>query len=132
MAAQATLALDRRMFKNERTARFCMALAADSILIGCGPDVVIAEGSMDIVAVAALNQPLIHLVVEGLCERRLHIGVALIAQQRLLRLQQFEFTHSAVHTVAAGAAYPGLGVWRARKVRVRSGMAGEAGRIYYL
>jgi hypothetical protein len=46
-----------------------MALGADSILIGRGPDVVVAECAVYVVAVAALHQALIHLVVEGLRER---------------------------------------------------------------
>ena len=69
MAAQAALTLHSRMFKHKGSARLRMALTANSILVGCRPDVVVAEGSVDVVAVAALDQALIHLVVEGLRER---------------------------------------------------------------
>jgi len=87
MAAQAALALHRRVFKHEGPARLRMALGADSILIGGGLDIVVAERAVDIVAVAALDQPFIHLVVEGLRERRLDVCVALVAEHRLLCLE---------------------------------------------
>ena len=89
-------------------------------------------------AVAALEQAFIHLVMEGLRERRLDVCVALIAERRLFGLEQLGFicgdfasggyTSGAVDAVATGATDIGLSVWRAQKVGVRTGVATEAGR----
>jgi len=38
---------------------------------------------MRVVAVCALHQPFVHLVMEGLAERRLHVAVAAKAELRL-------------------------------------------------
>ena len=88
VAPQASLPLDRGMFEDKRPARLRVALGADRVLVGGGPDVVVAEGAVNVVAVAALDQALIHPVMEGHVERRLHIGVALEAELRLRGLQQ--------------------------------------------
>ncbi len=65
-----------------------VALGADRVLIGRGLDVVVPEGAVNIMAVAALDQALIHLVMEGHVEERLHVVVALEAERGLRGLQQ--------------------------------------------
>ena len=87
VASQATLPLDRGMFKHEGTACLRMALGTDGILIGGGLNVVVAKGPVDVMAIAALHQALIHLVMKGRGKCRLDIGMALIAEQRLRHLQ---------------------------------------------
>ena len=147
MAAQATLSLHRRVFEHEGAARLGVALGADSILIRGGPDIVVAKGAMNVMAVAALEQALIHLVMKGLRERGLDVCVALIAERRLVGFEQLGFrsggytcgdftsravnagfTPQAVDAVATGATDVGLGVRRAQKVGVGSRVATEASR----
>jgi hypothetical protein len=60
-----------------------MALGADRILICRGLQVIVAEGSMRVVTIAALHQTFIHLVVKRHIEKGLDIGVALEAESRL-------------------------------------------------
>jgi hypothetical protein len=88
VAPQAPLRLDRGVLEDEWPARLRVALGADRILIGRGLQVVVPEGAVRIVAVAALHQAFIHLVVEGHIERRLHVGVALKAERGLRSLEQ--------------------------------------------
>jgi len=75
VARQASFRLDRGMLKHEGPAVLHVALGADRVQIGGGPDVVVAESAVDVVAVAALQQAFVHLVMEGHVERRLHVGV---------------------------------------------------------
>jgi hypothetical protein len=83
MAGQAAFGFHRCMFKHERSSGLCVALCADRILIGGGPDIVVAKGSVNVMAVAALHKPLIYLVMERRGKCRLDICVALIAKQGL-------------------------------------------------
>jgi hypothetical protein len=73
VAAEAALSLYRRVFKHEGSAGLGVALGADCVLIGSRPNIVVAEGAMNVMAVAAFDQALIHLVMEGLRERRLDV-----------------------------------------------------------
>jgi len=132
VARQTAFSLDCGMFEHEGSACLCMALGADRILICCGFDVVVAEGAVNVMAVAALHQAFIHLVVEGLIERRLDIGVTLEAQLRLRCLQQTLFRSGTMYAVAAEAAHAGLRMRRAIKVGVCSRMATEACSIHLL
>jgi len=79
VAGNATVRLDWRMLEHKGPTRLRMALGADCVLIGGGFDVVVAEGSMRIMAVTALHQAFIHPVMKGHVELWLHVGVALEA-----------------------------------------------------
>ena len=87
VARQASFRLDRRMFIHKGPTILHVALGAYRIQIGGRPDVVVPERSVDIVAVAALQQAFVHLVMEGHVEGRLHVGVALITEIGLRCLQ---------------------------------------------
>lgn len=73
------------MFEHKRAAGLGVALGADHVLIGGRPELSVIEGAMRIVAVSALHQTFIHLVMEGLAEGRLNVGVTAEAQLRLRR-----------------------------------------------
>ena len=109
VAAHATFGLDCGVLVDKGPACFGMAFGADRILVSGGLQVVIPEGSVSVVAIAAFHCAFIHLVVEGHIERRLYIRVALEAKGRLRSLQQ-RFFLAAVNVVAAQAAYIGLGM----------------------
>jgi len=79
-----------------------------------------------VVAIAARDQAFFHFVVEWHIERRLSVGVALEAENRLRNLQQIFFFLALMSAVAANAADVRLGVGRAVKVRVRSRVTGQA------
>jgi hypothetical protein len=64
-----------------------MALAANGVLIGSRLQLLGFEGAMRVVTIATGDQPFVHLVMEGLRERRFHISVAGVAK---LRLRNFE------------------------------------------
>ena len=83
-------------------------------------------------AIAALHQALIHLVVEGHAEGRLHVRVALEAERGLRRLQQLLFVLARVNAVAADAAHIRFCMRRALKIRMCSRMAAQALFIHFL
>jgi len=126
VAPKAPLRLHRGMLVNERPARLRVALGADRILIGRGPQVVVSEGAVRIVAIRASHEAFIHPVVEGHIEGRLDLCVALEAKNRLLGLEQDSFGSSLMHGVAAQTAHIGLGVRRAKEVRMSSCVAAKA------
>ena len=107
VAAHAAFGLDRGMFVDKRPARLGVALGAYRVLVCCGLQVVVPERPVNIVAIAALHQLFIHLVVEGHVERGLHVRVALEAKCWLRSLEQRLFL-AAVNFVAAEAADIGL------------------------
>ena len=110
MATQASFRLDRWMLIHEGPAIFHVALGADGILVGGGPDVVVAKRPVNVVAVRALDQAFVHLVMERHVERRLHVGVALEAELRLRGLQQLVLGIARMNAVATGAAHARLGM----------------------
>jgi hypothetical protein len=129
VATHAPLGLDRRVLENEGPAGLRMALGADRVLIGSGLQVVVPEGSMRIVAIAAADCAFVHRMVEGHIEGRLLIGMALEAELGLFSLQQMLWRLGSVDAVATEATDVGLGVRGAVEVGVRASMAAEAGRI---
>ena len=129
VATHASFRLDCGMLVHEWSACLGVALGANRILIRCGLEVVVPEGAVSIMAVAALDQTLIHLVVERHIECRLHVGVALEAERRLRSLEQCILL-AVVDVVATGAADVGLGVRRTVKVGMRASVALQAGRVH--
>ena len=76
-------------------------------------------------AVSALHQSLVHLVMEGHGELRLDVRVALEAQRGLRRLQK-GLIIAGVNAMAANAAYIALAVSRALKVLMLALVASQA------
>jgi len=126
VASHAPLSLDRDVFIDERSARLGVALGADRVLVGRGLHVVSSEGAVHVVAIAAHDQALVHLVVERHIERRLSVGVALEAERGLRSFQQLFFFLALMNAVTADTADLRLGVGRAVKVRVRTRVTGQA------
>ena len=119
MARDTAFGFDHRVLKGKWSRRLRMALATNRILVGGRPQVLVLECTVRIMAVAACHQPFVHLVVEGLCERRFNIRMAGIAKLRLGDLQQARLIHGTMHAMATDAAYPCLAVGRAFKVGMR-------------
>jgi len=127
MAGQASLSPDGSVFVYERTAGLDMALGADGILVSSRLDVVVAECAVSVMAVTALDDAFIHLVVEGHVEGRLDVGMALEAEFRLRGDQKLGVRHRLVNAVATEAAYVCLGVRGTKEIRMSSCVAAEAG-----
>jgi hypothetical protein len=83
MACDAAFGFDDWMLKGKWPAFFHVALGADQVHLQRGPEVLLAKRSVGIVAVRALHEPFLHLVMEGHVELRLGVGVALKAELRL-------------------------------------------------
>jgi hypothetical protein len=64
-----------------------VAARADGVLICSGTQIVVAEGAVRVVAIAALDEPFIHAMMEWHIESRLYIRVALIAELGLVGLE---------------------------------------------
>jgi hypothetical protein len=73
--------------------------------------------------VAAGDETFVHLVVEWLRECRFHVRVAGVAKLRLGDFEEAGLTLEVMHAVAVHAAYVGVAMRRALKVRVRSRVA---------
>jgi hypothetical protein len=129
VARKTALSLNRRMFKGKGTAYLRVALHADHALIGRGSKVIHTEGAVNVVTIAALDQPFIHLVMEWHRKRGLHICVAGVTKQGLGNLQQIGFFAGCVNAMATSATYPCFSMRRAHKIRMHSYMAPEAGDI---
>ena len=125
VATQTPLGLDRGVFIDERPARLGVAPGADHVLVRRGLHVVGSEGAVHVVAIAALDQAFVHLVVERHIECRLCIGMALEAERRLRSLQQLFFL-ALMNAVATDTTDVRPGVGRAVKVRMHSRMAALA------
>lgn len=126
VAPQASFRLDRWMLVHPRTTFIRVTLRADHVLIDRGPQVVVLEGAMNVMAVSALDHALIHRVMEGHVELRPDIGVALIAKRRLRLLQQVLLDLGVMDVVTTDATQARLGVWRALEVRMDPRMTAQA------
>jgi len=129
VATHAPLRLHRGVLVHEGPAGLRVTPGADHVLVGGGLQVVVLEGAVHVVAVAALDRAFVHRVMERHIEGRLRIGVALEAELGLFGLQQVLRRRRSVDTVAAEATDVGFGVRGALEVRVRAGMAAEASFI---
>ena len=107
VARQAAFTLHRRVLIHKGSTNVRVALGADCILIGGHPqivipeEVVIPESPVHVMAVAALDNAFVHLVVKGHAERGLDVGVTLEAQVRLLCQEQGGVRRGLVDAVAA-------------------------------
>lgn len=146
MASHATVP-DSSVFKHERPTGFCVAFGADRVLIRGVLQVRPVERPVRIVAIRALRDAFVHLVVEGHRELGFLIAVALIAEVGLgvlqevvvlpLRRRKRSCRHHPgarirraglwiVDAVARGAAHVGLGVRRAVEISVLARVARQA------
>jgi hypothetical protein len=76
------------------------------------------------VAGAALKNAFVHLVVKGLCERCLDVGMATETKLRLCNFQQMLWAFGGMVAVASGASDTGETVRGTIKVSVGAEVAG--------
>ena len=131
MAPQASFRLDRGVLEYKGSARLSVALGADRILVGRRLQVIVPEGAMNIMTVAALNQAFVHSMMERHIEGRFHVGVALKAKHGLSSLQQLFLVCAAMDAVAACAADACLGMRGTFKVGMRPGVAAQARFVHF-
>ena len=131
MAAHAAFCFDRGVLVDERPTHLRVAFGADQIRVISGAQVALLECAVHVVAICALDQAFVHLVMERHVECRFGVGMALEAESGLRGLEQ-RFFLAAVNAVAAGAADVGLGVRRAHEIRMRAGVTAEAFGIDFL
>jgi len=125
MARHAALSLDGRVLIDPWSGRFNVALGADGVLGRADAKLLRLEGAVRIMAVAACDQPFVHLVVEGLGECRLDIRMAAITELGLRNLKQVFIRLRLVNAMAAVAAYAGFAVGGPRKIGVGGRMAAK-------
>ena len=125
VAGCASLGPDRSMLEGERSAHIGMALGADCVRILRRPDIVGKKTAVHVVAVGALDQAFIHLVMDRHIELRLLVSMALVAERGLRRLEKLLFL-AAMDVMAADAADVSLCMRRAVKIWMGSRMAGLA------
>ena len=117
------------MFVDKWSRCFRVTFGTNRVLIRSRFQLLVLKSTVRVMAVAASHQPFINLVVEGLGERRLHVGVAAIAKRRLRHLQQADFRLEAVNAMATGATQASFAVRRTLEVGVRARVATQAGCI---
>jgi len=76
MARLASIHLDGRVFEHKRPLLVDMALEADRILRGGSPHLFGFHRAVDVVAIAALDQPFIHAMMERHVELRFLLEMA--------------------------------------------------------
>jgi len=81
---------------------------------------------VDVVAIRALNESFVYLVMERHVECRLGIGVALEAKRWLGSLQELGLVFTLVNAVTTGAADIGFRMGRALEIRMGAGVATKA------
>lgn len=126
MTKGTSLRLDRGMFIDERPERIYVALGTDGVLSRTQMDHLWLKRAMGVVAIGALNQPFRNPVVKGLHKCRINVGMALITEGGLLRLEQSSLRLWLVNAVAVGATYKTLAMRTSCEVRVIAYVTREA------
>ncbi len=126
VAKRTAIRPDRLMLVDERTCCFCVTAYADRIACDAAMQSLVLEGPMRIVAIAAIYQPFIHLVMKGLRKSRLHISVAGITKLRLRDLEKAGLVFKFVNAVATRATYACIAVCGALEIRMCRGVAFQA------
>jgi hypothetical protein len=80
MARLTSIDLHRLVFENKRPLFVCVALKADCILRRRSPHLVGLDRAVDVMAIAALDQPFIHAMMERHVELRFLLQMAPIAK----------------------------------------------------
>src|SRR5215831_15299237 len=88
MASNAAIGFDRRVLPCEWPGFVRMAIEADLVLGGSGPQLRVHESAVLIMAISAEDQAFVHPVMKRLGEVRLGLKMTAIAQRRLGCLEQ--------------------------------------------
>ena len=129
VATHAAFCLYRGMLVDKWPTHLRVALGADQIRVISGAQVALLESAVHVMAICALDQAFIDLVVEWHIECRLGVGVALEAELGLFCLKQLLGRFRSVDAVAAQAADVRFGMRGAIEVGMGAGVAAEAGVI---
>ena len=131
MAGVATIGLDGLVLVDERPLLVRVTFKADSILGRGSPYLFGLHCAVDVVAIAALDQPLIHAMMEGHFELGLLLEMASVAELGLRLFEQKLAGLRVVRRVARGAADVVLGVLGVDGVHVlwAAGVTGEAASV---
>jgi hypothetical protein len=103
-----------------------MALHTDDIPGDAASQSRLLECPMWIVAIAAVHQTFVHLMVERLRKSRLHVSVAGIAELRLRNLEKAGFASEFMNAMATHATYVCNPVCGALEIRMGRGVALQA------
>ena len=126
VAECAAFSLDDGMLVDEGAGVLLVALDADRILLRGGLGHALLECAVRIVAVGALHQALIHLVMERLGEGGLYVLVALLAENLLRGFQELRIVLRAVNAMAGRADDLSLSVGGALEHLVIALVTGQA------
>ena len=129
MAVHAAACLHRRMLISERSGCIDMAFRTDGILVCGSAELEILECAMGIMAVVAMNQSFVDLVMERLVERDALSLVTGVAERGRIRLQQIGLALGVMYAVAVQTTDAGLRVFGALKICVLIGMALQASLV---
>jgi hypothetical protein len=128
MTGVAALSLYGKVLKHERPLLFPVALVTNLVLLGAGAQLPGQRPAMRVVAVVALNQPLLNTVPVRASEFSSYLSVAAIAQERLLFDEQRPLRLGFVRRMATGAAHIVGQMGGPQKIGmlIVEGMAGQA------
>jgi len=129
VARRATLCLHHKVLIHKRPCRLAMALRADRIHLCRRTEILAIERAVRIVAIRALHQPFLYLVVERHIELRLRFRMALQAEFRLLSLQQLLACLAVMNAVAADAAHVVLAMRCTLEICMLPLMAAQTTRV---
>ena len=134
MAGFATLNLHNFMLECEGTTLLGVTRKTDRVLRRRRSDLLCRNGAVRIVAIAALDQALVHTVVKRHVKLRLLLSVAGVAQLGLLLSQQEFRINRMVRRMAGGATnviFRMYGIYGVHVLRAR-GMACQAPSVDFL
>ena len=134
MARLASIDLYGRMFVNKRSLLVRVALEADRILRGGSPHLLGFDRAVHVVAIAALDQPFIHPMMEGHVELRLFAADGTRSKVRAVLLPAKNPFFRVVRRMAGNATdviLRMLGVDGVHVLRA-AGVAGQAALVDFL
>lgn len=105
MARRAALSLNGLVLKNKRPRLLGMALKADLVLGGGRAELFGEKAAVLVVAISTLHQSLLDTVPEWPVEVLLHIGVAAVAELRLLTNEQKLLLGCVMRRMTGNAAH---------------------------
>lgn len=118
VATGATLGFHGNMLVDKRALLIDVTFPADGIATGQGAHLADGRGSVGIMAIAALDQALIHTVMKGFGEIGFGGGVAAITKLRLAFDQQLLLIPGMMRRMAIEAADLAAGMGGFRKMRL--------------
>ena len=126
VARQAALSLNRRMFVNEGTGCFRVALHANCIAGHTAMQALVFKRAMRIMTITAAYQAFVDSVMEGLRKSWLDIAMAGIAKLWLLNFEKAGFAVKFVNAMTTCAAYPCFAMCSPLEIRMSCGVALQA------